>query len=89
MNTQINEVYGKLNADGNVSLLYANDGYPVTRLDTAGFGTLYPVDSDVSTCYEHPEGIVVTLSDCHRLKIDVENKIGNLVVDYNERWRNY
>lgn len=87
MRAQINEVYGKLNANGNVSLLYVDDGYPVTRLDTEGFERIYPANSDLSTDWEHPEGIVLTLSDCHHLKIDVEDEIGNLVVDYNERWR--
>jgi hypothetical protein len=63
-----NEIFGRINEDGNVSILMTSDGAPVTRIDA----NLYPVDSDVSTRYEHPEGIVLTLGDAKAAGITIE-----------------
>lgn len=63
------QVFGRMNGDGNVELLMVEDGSAVTRLDA----DLYPVDSDVSTRYEHPNGIVLSVDDAKRIGIAIEN----------------
>ena len=67
--TQLNEIFGQLDSQGNVGLFFIESGEHVTRLDSDG---IYPVDADVSTKYEHPEGIVITVDDANRLGIEVE-----------------
>jgi hypothetical protein len=68
MTTSISEVFGRINAEGNVDILFAEDGYPVTRLDA----DVYPVSSDLSVRYDHAEGIVLTLEDARNIGIDIE-----------------
>lgn len=41
-----------------------------TRLDVDG---LYPVGSLLSTRYEHAEGVVLTLDQCKKIGIEIEN----------------
>lgn len=41
-------------------ILHAGSGEAVTRIDA----NVYPIDSPLSTRYEHPEGIVLTRRDC-------------------------
>ena len=65
MNTSI---FGRINAEGNVDILHVEDGYPVTRIDA----DIYPVGSDLSTRYEHPEGITLTKEDAEALGIEIE-----------------
>ena len=67
--TKLNEVFGRKNNQGNVDILYINDGDKVTKLDV---DSLYPVDSLLSTRYEHAEGIVLTVEQCNELEIEVE-----------------
>lgn len=67
--TNLNEVFGKLNSEGNVDILYINDGDKVTRLNVDG---VYPVDSTLSTRYEHANGIVLTVEQCKLLNIEIE-----------------
>ena len=52
----------------NCRILYCEDGRPVTRIDA----DLYPVDSEISTRHQHPEGIVLTIAQVDRLGIPVE-----------------
>lgn len=67
--TNLNEVFGKLNNDGNVDILYINDGDKVTRLNVDG---VYPVNSALSTRHEHANGIVLTVDQCKSLNIEIE-----------------
>ena len=61
--------FARKNEDGNYSILHA-DGTPVTRIkNIAG---LYPVGSDMSSQYEHPDGIVLTFADVVQLAINIE-----------------
>jgi len=87
--TQLNEIFGRQDSQGNVGLFFIESGEHVTRLDSEGqicyfigktkgdkfvpplYG-VYPVNADVSTKYEHPEGIVITVDDANRLGIEVE-----------------
>ena len=66
MNT--NEMFGRIDKNGNVAVLWKEDGEPVTRMDA----NVYPVDSDLSVRYEHPEGIVLSVEDAEKIGIDIE-----------------
>ncbi|HCZ9102097.1 TPA: hypothetical protein O4G09_005229 [Klebsiella michiganensis] len=68
MTTSISEVFGRINAEGNVDILYVGDGSLVTRLDADA----YPVNSDLSVRYDHAEGIVLTQEDARNIGIDIE-----------------
>ena len=57
------------NDDGNAVILHAEDGSVVTRIDA----NVYPVGSQLSTRYEHPAGIVLTISDAKKIGIKNEN----------------
>lgn len=65
----LNEVFGRMNDNGNVDILYINDGDKVTRLNVDG---VYPVDSSLSTRYEHASGIILTVEDAKSLNIEIE-----------------
>ncbi len=61
-------MFYRLNDQGNAEIL-ENDGYAVTRLP---FYNIYPVGGDLSVSWEHPEGIVLTVSDAERCGINAE-----------------
>ncbi|MBZ7361715.1 hypothetical protein ACLBW7_10135 [Klebsiella grimontii] len=65
----ISEVFGRINEEGNVDILYVEDGFPVTRLDASN---VYPVNSSLSVNYDHAEGITLTQEDARRIGIDIE-----------------
>ncbi|ECB1778533.1 hypothetical protein EU837_01980 [Salmonella enterica subsp. enterica serovar Kibi] len=68
MTASISEVFGRINAEGNVDVLYVEDGSDVTRLDA----DVFPVGSNFGTRYDHPEGITLTREDADRIGIDIE-----------------
>ncbi len=53
--------------NGNARIFHES-GEVVTRIDA----NVYPVGSDLSARYEHPEGIVLTVEDAEKLGIEVE-----------------
>lgn len=61
-------IFGRINETGNVDVLN-DDGTSVTEMDDC---TLYPVGSDTSVCYEHPEGIEITLDDAKRIGLEIK-----------------
>ena len=63
------EIFGRINADGNVDVLYKDDGSAVTRLNDA----VYPIGSAFSTLHDHPEGIVISIADANNLGMDIEH----------------
>ncbi|EAN2420134.1 hypothetical protein GUO57_004335 [Salmonella enterica] len=69
MNVSISEIFGRVNSEGNVAILYVEDGSAVTRLDVDG---VYPVGSDLGTRYDHAAGIILSRTDAERLGIDIE-----------------
>ncbi|EEF8013771.1 hypothetical protein GWR30_23290 [Salmonella enterica] len=69
MSALINEVFGRINESGNVDVLYSETGEQVTRLDVNG---VYPVGSEFSTRYDHPDGIVISVEDAKRIGLDIE-----------------
>ncbi|MDD8372787.1 hypothetical protein LAW74_24310 [Escherichia coli] len=68
MPASINEVFGRLNSEGNVDILYADSGESVTRLDA----DVFPVGSEFGVRYDHPEGLEITLADAKRIGIEIE-----------------
>ena len=65
---QYGNFFGRLNDDENVDVLHIENGENATRLDC----TLYPVNSNLSCRYEHPEGIVLTVWDAKSIGLDIE-----------------
>ncbi len=64
------EIYGIENEEQNIVILYAESGEAVTLLGE----NVYPVDSDVSARYLHPEGIVLERKDADLLGIEIKSK---------------
>jgi hypothetical protein len=62
------EIFGRINENGDVAVLYVESGEAVTRLDA----NVYPVGSTLSARYEHPAGIVISRSDAKRLGLYIE-----------------
>lgn len=62
-------IFGRLNDDGNVMVLYTEDGVAVTSLDA----NVYPVGSNLSARYEHVDGIVLSREDADQLGIEIED----------------
>ena len=60
-------MFYRTNTDGNAVILNDN-GTAVTRIDA----DVYPVGSDLSARYEHPEGIVLTVADAQKIGIETE-----------------
>lgn len=61
-------MFGK-NDNGNVAI-FCDDGTAITR--NANWWTLYPVGSQLSCAYEHPQGIVLSRQDTEYLHIEIE-----------------
>ena len=64
------DIFGRINEEGTVDVLYAECGTAVTRLDA----NVYPVGSDFGARYEHPEGIVLTLDDARKIGLTIEDE---------------
>ena len=63
------EIFGRINVEGNVVILYTESGEADTQLDS-GF---HPVGSQVSTRYEHPAGIILSRFDADTAEISLED----------------
>ena len=63
-------IFGRLDDDGNILVLYETDGLAVTRIDA----NVYSVGSELSARYEHPGGIVLSRADADTLGIDIEDE---------------
>ena len=60
-------MFYRINSDGN-AVIFESDGSVATRIDA----NVYPVMSNISTRYEHPEGIVLTVADAEKIGIKKE-----------------
>lgn len=58
------EIFGRPTDEGHVRLFHS-DGEVVTQLNA----TVWPVGSDLSARYEHPEGIVLTRDDARKIGV--------------------
>ncbi|MBD2780853.1 hypothetical protein ID852_08470 [Xenorhabdus sp. 42] len=47
----INEIFGRINQNGNIDILYAETGEAITHIEFVN--NIYPVDSNFCTHYEH------------------------------------
>jgi len=61
------EIFGRLNGAGNVDLLHRETGERVTRYDGC-----WPLNSELSGSWEHPEGIELSKPHAEALKIPIE-----------------
>lgn len=61
-------IFYRVNDNGNADIFYAEDGEAVVSLDE----NIYPVGSDVSARYEHPEGLELTIEDAKKIGIPCE-----------------
>ncbi len=61
-------LFYRLNIDGNAEI-FDDDGV-CTRLDE----NVYPIGSELSARYEHPNGIVLTVADAKMLNIKIEGE---------------
>lgn len=63
-----NEMFYRVNQDGNAVILHAEDGSAITKIDAS----VYPVGSGVSARYEHAQGVVLTVADAESIGIQGE-----------------
>jgi len=67
------EIFARKNENGNYAILFVSDGTPVTQFDDEdGFPCVYPVRSDLSAYWNHPEGIVLNYHDVVKCGIEIE-----------------
>lgn len=69
---KIESMFGRVQEDGNVAILFACDGSVVTRIDANT--SIYPVGESLSTRYEHPNGIILSREDTKKLGIEIEEE---------------
>lgn len=60
-------MFYRINSNGNAEV-FNDDGTVATRIDA----DVYPIGSDFSSRYEHPEGIILTVSDAEKIGIEAE-----------------
>ena len=65
--TTTNEMFYRVDENGN-AVVFHDSGEVVTKIDAS----VYPVDSDFSARYEHPNGIVLTVADSEKVGIKSE-----------------
>lgn len=66
------EIFGRIDENGNVTVLHAEDGSPVTRLALSS-GYVWPTGSDVSGEHEHAAGITISREDAERIDLEIED----------------
>ena len=54
------------------AVLFHDSGEVVTCLPEE-YCNIYSVDSSLSVCYEHPEGIIISIKDAKRIGIPAED----------------
>jgi hypothetical protein len=65
----LRDIFGRINENGNVDVLNIEDGSFVTQIK---IDNLYPVGSNLSSYYEHAEGIEITREDAGRIGLEIE-----------------
>lgn len=66
----MDNIFYRFDEQENCRLFYRDSGEVVTRLYIGS--DVYPVGSNLTTCYEHPAGIVLDAADIRRLQIPDE-----------------
>jgi hypothetical protein len=65
-------MFYRIDENGNASL-FENDGNATTRIENLpAYKMVYPVGSDLSVAYEHPEGVVLTIEDAKKIGLKEE-----------------
>ena len=64
-------MYFRIDENGNAAI-FEDEGNVATRINLPVYKTVYPVGSDLSTNYEHPEGIVLTIEDARKIELKEE-----------------
>lgn len=72
LNVTMTPIFGRRTGTDNNVRLFNHDGTDATCLGDRG-SSVYPIDSDKSAAYDHPEGIVIDDNDAVRLGIEIEN----------------
>jgi hypothetical protein len=62
-----NEMFYRVNENGN-AVVFHSSGEVVTKIDQ----NVYPIDSDFSARYDHPDGIILTVADAEKIGIAAE-----------------
>lgn len=65
----INTMFGRINANGDVEVFDFASGEAVTRIDA----NVYPVGSSLSARYEHASGITLTKYDADTMNLEIES----------------
>ncbi|KQQ40483.1 hypothetical protein ASF61_06945 [Duganella sp. Leaf126] len=65
----VTNMFGRINAAGNVNVLHIEDGSAITRMKDID---AWPVGSSLSVDWEHPEGIELTIEDAERIGLIIE-----------------
>jgi len=65
--------FGRLNFAGTVDVLDVETGEAITRLEL----DVYPVGSQLSARYDHPEGIALTVADAQRIGLEIERPLSS------------
>lgn len=71
--TNLNEVFGRMNEQGTVDILYIETGERVTVLNANAMTSNHNADPSARHCtYEHAEGIELTVKTTKSLGIEIE-----------------
>ncbi len=71
--TNLNEVFGRMNEQGTVDILYIETGEPVTTLNADAMTSNHNAAPSARHCtYEHAEGIELTVKTAKSLGIEIE-----------------
>jgi hypothetical protein len=66
------EIFGRVTEAGSIALFHTGSGEVVTRLFTDTI--IYPIGSNLSCGYEHPNGIVISREDADKIGITIEDE---------------
>jgi hypothetical protein len=66
-----NKIFARITDQG-AAVLWADSGEPVTQFDET-MPIAWPIDSDLCAHYEHPQGIVLAVSDAKKIGIPIEH----------------
>lgn len=64
------EIFGRIDENGDISILHSEDGVAVTRL--LAQTTIYPINSTFSCAYDHPGGIKISLKDSKKIGLPIK-----------------
>ena len=70
---KLSDMYGRVNSDNNIDVLWADDGSRVAKFED-NLPLVWPINSNVSAYHEHINGgIVITREDAAKMGLHIEN----------------